>query len=66
MNETVEKDIYQKNLEEKSRFLKECQESKGFKSCLNCEDIFTCEIRKKYVISAHQSMSKGDGGGFEF
>ena len=35
-------------------------------SCINCSIFFTCELRKHYVLTTYQSMSKDTSGGFEF
>jgi len=53
-------------LEDKNREIKECQESKNLKSCLGCEKVNDCELRDSYVKAVYESMSKGEGGGFEF
>ncbi len=53
-------------LEDKSRELKECQENKNLKSCLGCDKVNDCELRDGYVKAVYESMSKGEGGGFEF
>jgi len=47
-------------------FLQACQNSRGLISCLNCDEIFACPTRKNYVDAVYSSMSKGDGGGFDF
>ena len=53
-------------LEDKNREIKECQESRDLKSCLGCEKVNDCELRDSYVKAVYESMSKGEGGGFEF
>jgi len=53
-------------LEDKTKELKECQESKNIKSCLGCDQVNSCELRDSYVKAVYDSMSRGDGGGFEF
>ena len=53
-------------LEEKTKELKTCQQEKGLKSCLGCEEVNNCDIRDSYVKAVYESMSKGVGGGFEF
>ena len=35
-------------------------------SCINCSIFFTCELRKHYVKTTYESMSKDKSGGFEF
>lgn len=62
----MEIDKYEQDLEEKTKLLKECQENKKLKSCFNCEELFTCQIREDYVKATYNSMSKGETGGFEF
>ncbi len=53
-------------LEDKSIELKKCQEEKHLKSCLGCDKVNDCELRDNYVKAVYESMSKGEGGGFEF
>ncbi len=53
-------------LEDKAKELKECQQSKGLKSCLGCKEVNNCALRDAYVKAVFESMSKGSGGGFEF
>ena len=53
-------------LEDKTKELKECQVSKNLKSCLGCQEINSCTLRDTYVKAVYDSMSKGEGGGFEF
>ncbi len=43
-----------------------CQNERNVDSCLKCEKIIGCEIRSDYVKKVYESMSKGEGGGFEF
>lgn len=62
--ETIDK--FQKELEEKTKKLKECQQQKALTSCLKCELIIGCQIRNEYVNAVYLSMNKGQGGGFEF
>ncbi len=59
-------DEFEKKLQEKLDALKECQERHKVKSCLKCEKVIGCQIRKDYVTAVYQSMNKGQGGGFEF
>jgi len=59
-------DKFEEALEEKIKLLKECQEKNGFKSCLKCDKLFECTLRDEYVKAVYESMSKGQGGGFEF
>ncbi|MDR2789458.1 MAG: hypothetical protein LBB59_00545 [Campylobacteraceae bacterium] len=57
---------YELNLQQRSEILLACQKERGVESCFACEKIFECETRKKYVKSVYESMSQGEGGGFEF
>jgi hypothetical protein len=59
-------DHWQLTLQEKKTQLEACQIEHGFKSCLNCEHLLSCDIRESYVAAVYESMSKGTGGGFEF
>lgn len=59
-------DKYQSELENQIKKIKECQEAHQIDSCLKCKEILECEKRKEYVDAVYKSMSKGDGGGFEF
>lgn len=59
-------DQYDLQLADKTLLLKSCQEEKTFSSCMSCDDFFTCELRKAYVIAVYASMSKGKNGNFEF
>ncbi|RAX53891.1 hypothetical protein CCY99_05795 [Helicobacter sp. 16-1353] len=60
------KDNFQKELDEKIIKLQDCQKNKNLDSCLKCENIVGCEIRKDYVDSVYASMNKGSGGFFNF
>ncbi len=64
--EDLATDKYQKQLKEKTVQLKKCQKDNNVDSCLKCKKIIGCEIRKNYVDAVYESMSKGQGGGFEF
>lgn len=66
MPENLELDAWDKNLEDKFKELQDCQTSKSFTTCSDCEEFFECELRKKYVIAVYESMNKGSSGGFEF
>ncbi|HIC43286.1 MAG TPA: hypothetical protein EYO73_03045 [Sulfurimonas sp.] len=46
--------------------VKACQKDKGYDSCMKCENLIGCELRKSYVQVTYESMSKGEIGGFEF
>ncbi len=52
--------------EEAKERLISCQKEHGIESCLRCEKLIGCEIRNDYVKKVYESMSKGEGGGFEF
>ena len=65
-HEDVVLDEWELKLEDKVVELNSCQSSKNLASCFPCEAFFECELRKRYVISVYESMSKGSGGGFEF
>lgn len=67
--------VFEKALDAKLELLKECQTKESssvefngatYGSCFPCPKIIGCETRKAYVLSAYNSMSKGDTGGFEF
>ena len=60
------RDEYQQALDGKKHTLQQCQKDKNIDSCMKCEKIFECEIRKDYVKSVYESMSHGETGGFEF
>jgi hypothetical protein len=53
-------------LGKESIVLAECQQKNGLDSCFKCDKLFECEIRIKYVKTVYESMSHGQGGGFEF
>ncbi|MDR2099480.1 MAG: hypothetical protein LBP40_01465 [Campylobacteraceae bacterium] len=57
---------YELNLKHESEILLACQKERNIESCFACEKTFECEKRKKYVKSVYESMSQGEGGGFEF
>jgi hypothetical protein len=58
--------VFEKQLDEKLRELQQCQQEKQLVSCSLCSLFLECELRKEYVASVYNSMSKGDTGGFEF
>ena len=43
-----------------------CQKEKAVDTCMKCEKLVGCELRKQYVQVTYESMSKGEIGGFEF
>ncbi|CAI8194968.1 MAG: hypothetical protein ABF301_07440 [Sulfurovum sp.] len=59
-------DEWELKLEEQLKVLQACQGDKNLSSCNPCDKFFGCELRKKYVKSVYESMSKGSSGGFEF
>lgn len=64
--ESLELDEWQLKLEVKLNELKSCQEEHKVSSCLSCDKILECALRKEYVNAVYESMNKGQGGGFEF
>ena len=64
--ETKVLDKFELALEDEIKNLQECQISMSVKTCSDCDKLFDCAIRKKYVDAVYNSMSKGGGGGFEF
>jgi hypothetical protein len=61
-----ELDEFEKRRSDELKKLLSCQEKMGINSCMKCEKIIGCEVRKSYVIAVYESMNKGQGGGFEF
>jgi len=57
---------YEEALNEQIEILKKCQEEHQLKSCFLCDNLFECALRDEYVKAVYESMSKGQGGGFEF
>ena len=66
MESKKEFDEWELKQKEKLEILLECQESRGVDSCMKCQKILECDIRKEYVNAVYESMNKGTGGGFEF
>jgi len=66
MASTNSEDEFSKKLKEQKKALEECQNDKNVKSCNECDKIIGCDIRRNYVKSVYDSMSKGATGGFEF
>ncbi|HIP61116.1 MAG TPA: hypothetical protein EYG98_01005 [Sulfurovum sp.] len=60
------RDKWEMILDEKLAQLKICQTEHQQTSCLNCPEFQECELRDEYIKSVYESMSKGEGGGFEF
>ena len=59
-------DRWEEAREEARIRLQACQKEHALKSCMACDKILGCEIRADYVKKVYESMSKGQGGGFEF
>ena len=59
-------DHFIQKLQELKRELEACQSKQSVTSCMNCSYTIGCELRKQYVKSVYESMSKGETGGFEF
>lgn len=59
-------DSFEERLDKMIQEVKECQKSKGHVSCMKCEHLIGCDLRKQYVQVTYESMSKGEIGGFEF
>jgi hypothetical protein len=64
--DTTQKDEFELELDRQREILQACQREKGLSSCFACEAMFECKTRKNYVDAVYSSMSKGDGGGFDF
>jgi hypothetical protein len=63
---SLELDKFGMHLKEMTKKLQECQINKNLKTCSDCDQYLSCELRTDYVKSVYNSMSKGDTGGFEF
>ena len=57
---------FEERLTQMIRELQQCQKDRGHASCIKCENLIGCELRKQYVQVTYESMSKGEIGGFEF
>ena len=64
--DVTQKDEFELELDRQRKILQACQREKGLNSCFACETMFECKTRKNYVDAVYSSMSKGDGGGFDF
>ena len=54
-------------LENITEALKECQNAKqGKESCSECENFFSCDLRRSYVKAAYDKMCEGEDKGFAF
>jgi len=65
-NDEIALDEWKLALIDKRNELEECQRNHHTKSCMSCEKLLDCEIRDGYIKAVYDSMSKGEGGGFEF
>jgi hypothetical protein len=65
-NQVNEQDKWEVILEEQIVVLQNCQKERNLRSCTTCKFIINCETRKGYIKAVYESMSKGNGGGFEF
>ncbi len=63
---TEQTEVFEQRLDAAMQKLQECQKEKQLKSCSKCEQYIGCEIRRAYVQTVYDSMSKGETGGFEF
>lgn len=61
-----ESNEFEERLTKMIKDVQDCQKEKGHSSCLKCEKVIGCELRKAYVQTTYESMSKGEIGGFEF
>jgi hypothetical protein len=59
-------DEWQIILEQKKYMLENCQKEQHLKSCMLCPKLLDCQTRDQYIKAVYDSMSKGQGGGFEF
>ena len=64
--DVTQKDEFELELDRQREILQACEREKGLNSCFACEAMFECKTRKNYVDAVYSSMSKGDGGGFDF
>ncbi|NPA29356.1 MAG: hypothetical protein GXO33_04140 [Epsilonproteobacteria bacterium] len=65
-SEAPVKDRWVEARDEAKAKLTACQKERGVRSCMACDKVLGCEIRSEYVKKVYESMSKGEGGGFEF
>jgi hypothetical protein len=65
-NDPSKNDVFDQRLDALIEKLKACQAEHALKSCVGCEHILACELRRTYVSAVYDSMSKGETGGFEF
>jgi hypothetical protein len=62
----IELDQWQVALKQKRVEVEQCQLNQSINSCLKCTQLLNCELRDNYIKIVYDSMSKGEGGGFEF
>jgi len=58
--------VFDARLDEMIAKVQACQNELDHTSCMKCEKLIGCELRKQYVLITYESMSKGEIGGFEF
>lgn len=61
-----ERDSFEIKFDELRQKLQDCQKDKNLSSCMECEKIFDCELRRDFVDATYNSMSKGSSGDFDF
>ena len=59
-------DEWQIALTHKKAELEACQTEQQINSCMKCDKLLDCVLRDAYIKAVYDSMSKGQGGGFEF
>jgi len=59
-------DEWQIILEQEKTKLEACQKEQHLNSCMPCPKFLDCQVRDAYIKAVYDSMSKGQGGGFEF
>ncbi|MEA3373538.1 MAG: hypothetical protein U9Q62_07600 [Campylobacterota bacterium] len=57
---------FEQRLDTTMQSMQSCQKEKNVTSCSECDEFIGCSVRKEYVQSVYDSMSKGETGGFEF
>jgi hypothetical protein len=62
----LESNSFEERLSAMIAKVQQCQKDKGLDSCMKCEKLIGCDLRKEYVQTTYESMSKGEIGGFEF
>ncbi len=61
-----ESSAFEERLTQMIARVQQCQKDKNYNSCMKCEQLIGCALRKEYVQVTYESMSKGEIGGFEF